>query len=257
MIETTIQNNEQPLLSKAAKAQKPHRVLHYQENDRMAGSVPVWKRENTSRAEVTHNISQALNNKDDETFESALAYATSETTTQDKEEPFGFGDLLDMVNPLQHIPLVGDVYRNITGDEIKPISRIMGGALFGGAAGAGTALVNVVIEEETGQDISGNVFTFFNGGNSRMAGSHKPGGSPEKRLEAVIDRSKQPDKSELPGSALAFADLGNSKQKITERYHYKDDDRMAGSVPRIYTRSIEEHMPPREPITTFSLSSEK
>ncbi|NDC56256.1 MAG: hypothetical protein EBZ69_05550 [Alphaproteobacteria bacterium] len=48
----------------------------------------------------------------------------------------GFDDFIDMVNPLHHIPVVGDVYRSITGDQIKPVSRVMGAALFGGLPGA-------------------------------------------------------------------------------------------------------------------------
>jgi hypothetical protein len=56
-------------------------------------------------------------------------------------EPFGgdgltFGDILDAINPLHHIPLVGSLYRKITGDEIDPAMRVAGGALFGGPIGA-------------------------------------------------------------------------------------------------------------------------
>ncbi|MEP4884867.1 MAG: hypothetical protein ABJ215_00715, partial [Alphaproteobacteria bacterium] len=38
-----------------------------------------------------------------------------------------FSTLLDIVNPLQHIPLVSSLYREITGDEISPSARIVGG----------------------------------------------------------------------------------------------------------------------------------
>src|SRR3546814_6236130 len=43
-----------------------------------------------------------------------------------------FGDFLDIINPLQHIPLVSTLYRAITGDEISPHARILGATLFGG-----------------------------------------------------------------------------------------------------------------------------
>lgn len=51
--------------------------------------------------------------------------------------PFGedgltFGDVLDLINPLQHIPLLGGLYRKLAGDAIDPAIRIAGGALFGG-----------------------------------------------------------------------------------------------------------------------------
>lgn len=42
-----------------------------------------------------------------------------------------FGDLLDVINPLQHIPMVSSIYRAVTGDEISPGARVAGGALYG------------------------------------------------------------------------------------------------------------------------------
>ncbi|MDP6473864.1 MAG: hypothetical protein QF894_03030 [Alphaproteobacteria bacterium] len=31
---------------------------------------------------------------------------------------FGFDDFLDLINPLQHIPIISTIYREITGDTI-------------------------------------------------------------------------------------------------------------------------------------------
>ncbi|MFZ4762323.1 MAG: hypothetical protein ACOYK8_05885 [Alphaproteobacteria bacterium] len=74
-----------------------------------------------------------------------------------KDEGFSFWDLLDVVNPLQHIPIVNEIYRSITGDTIKPAAEMAGGLVFGGIVGAAMAAVNVAVEQETGQSISGNV----------------------------------------------------------------------------------------------------
>lgn len=76
---------------------------------------------------------------------------------------FTFLDLLDIINPLQHIPLVGSVYRDLTGDEIDPASRIIGGTLFGGPVGTIAAMVNVSLEENTGKDMGDYVVAFFGG----------------------------------------------------------------------------------------------
>ncbi len=73
---------------------------------------------------------------------------------------FSFFDLVDMVNPLQHIPVLNLAYRAITGDEIKPISQIIGGAAYGGFAGAASGLVNAIVEEETGDNIGGHIASF-------------------------------------------------------------------------------------------------
>ncbi len=74
-----------------------------------------------------------------------------------EEASFGFLDFVDMINPLQHIPVVNTLYRKITGDEIKPISMIMGGAVFGGPLGAGAGVINAVMKDGTGKDVMGNV----------------------------------------------------------------------------------------------------
>ena len=76
---------------------------------------------------------------------------------------FTFLDFLDIINPLQHIPLVGTMYRSITDDEIDPGARITGGSLFGGPIGTVVALANVTIEQKTGQDIGNHMMAFFTG----------------------------------------------------------------------------------------------
>ncbi len=74
-----------------------------------------------------------------------------------------FGDLLDVLNPLQHLPVIGDLYRSVSGDEISAGARISGGTLYGGPLGFLGALANTVIEEATGKDISGNLLAQFTG----------------------------------------------------------------------------------------------
>ena len=63
------------------------------------------------------------------------------------EEGLSFRDVLDLVNPLQHIPLVGNLYRKLTGDTIDPAIRVAGGALFGGPLGAVLSLGSMVVEQ--------------------------------------------------------------------------------------------------------------
>ncbi|MEX2482164.1 MAG: hypothetical protein WD928_15005 [Gammaproteobacteria bacterium] len=60
---------------------------------------------------------------------------------------FTFGDLIDLVNPLQHIPIVGSYYRKWSGDEAAPAMRVAGGALFGGPLGAGFAALGLLVEK--------------------------------------------------------------------------------------------------------------
>ncbi len=69
------------------------------------------------------------------------------------EEGFDFFDLLDFVNPLQHIPVVSTIYRAATGDEISPAARIVGGGIFGGIPGLISSAANAALEVATGQDV--------------------------------------------------------------------------------------------------------
>ena len=63
------------------------------------------------------------------------------------DDGFNFRDVLSLINPLQHIPIIGNIYRNLTGDVAAPAIRIAGGALFGGPLGAAFAAANVVMKQ--------------------------------------------------------------------------------------------------------------
>lgn len=69
------------------------------------------------------------------------------------EDGFSFGDILDAVNPLQHIPLISTFYRESTGDDIAVAPRVMGSTLYFGPFGLVGALANVFVENNTGKDI--------------------------------------------------------------------------------------------------------
>ena len=43
-----------------------------------------------------------------------------------------FSGLLDVLNPLQHLPMIAEFYRSMTRDKISPGARLAGGALYGG-----------------------------------------------------------------------------------------------------------------------------
>jgi hypothetical protein len=61
-----------------------------------------------------------------------------------------FGDFLSGLNPLHHIPVVGWVYRQITGETIQPAMRALGGLLMGGPIGAIASAVGALAEELIG-----------------------------------------------------------------------------------------------------------
>ncbi|MGP1394856.1 MAG: hypothetical protein ACTS3R_05045, partial [Inquilinaceae bacterium] len=79
------------------------------------------------------------------------------------EGDFSFWDLVDIVNPLQHIPFLSSVYRELTGDTIKPQARILGDALYGGPVGLVAGLANAILEENTGRDAGAHAIAMLDG----------------------------------------------------------------------------------------------
>lgn len=78
-----------------------------------------------------------------------------------EDEPFEFGDVLDIINPLQHLPVIGTVYRKMTGDTMKGFASIIGGALFTGPIGAVSSTANVIVKDRTGKDIAENALAMM------------------------------------------------------------------------------------------------
>ncbi|ARJ66475.1 hypothetical protein WV31_12755 [Magnetospirillum sp. ME-1] len=77
------------------------------------------------------------------------------------DEEMSFWDFLDVINPLQHIPIVNNLYREATGDKIGVAARLVGGTLFGGPLGLIASAANCILEESTGHDAGGHVLALF------------------------------------------------------------------------------------------------
>lgn len=74
---------------------------------------------------------------------------------------FGFSDFLDVINPLQHIPIVSSIYRELTGDELGAPARILGGALFAGPLGAAAGAASAAVEAVSGKDPGAHAVAFL------------------------------------------------------------------------------------------------
>jgi len=81
------------------------------------------------------------------------AKSTDATTTAAASTgEFSFWDVLDVINPLQHIPILSSIYREVTGDTMSAVANIAGGTLFGGPIGGGVAAASEVAKEVMGGD---------------------------------------------------------------------------------------------------------
>lgn len=143
-----------------------------------------------------------------------------ETPAETDDDGFSFDDFLDMINPLQHLPLVSTLYREMTGDQIEPAARIVGGAIYGGPVGAGISLAEAVIEQATGDDIGGHVVSMFQdsaAASTVIAATAQDSARPGSPSSSVAtDASDVPPSTPLPSlSAEAFNALLTSPEEAS------------------------------------------
>ncbi len=77
------------------------------------------------------------------------------------DDGFTLLDAVDIINPLQQLPIVGSIYRELTGDTLDPFSRVAGSTLFFGPIGAAASTANVLMEEFTGKDMGAHMMAFI------------------------------------------------------------------------------------------------
>ena len=118
---------------------------------------------------------------------------------------FSFQDLLDVINPLHHLPVIGSLYRAITDDEIAPAPRMAGGALFGGVIGFVAGLVNAVIEDETGSDLGEKALALIGIGGDTTAVAQKSAGPTETAPASSQPSAPISGKPAIETAALAVA----------------------------------------------------
>src|ERR1700744_545651 len=89
--------------------------------------------------------------------------ASSSTAAKSSDWDFSFHNLLDIVNPLEHLPIIGTIYRAITNTHIGVPERIAGDALYGGLWGAVSGVADAAFEAVTGKDFGSTVLALFTG----------------------------------------------------------------------------------------------
>lgn len=85
-----------------------------------------------------------------------------------KDGKLGWDDVLDLINPLQHIPLVNIAYRHFTGDEESGSAELLGAIPFGPLATLG-AIADLAIKSTTGKDIGENAIAMITGDHDHSA----------------------------------------------------------------------------------------
>jgi hypothetical protein len=135
----------------------------------------------------------------------AASTATTATAQNTDSDGFSFGDFLDIVNPLQHIPVVSTIYRKITGDEIKTPEKIAGDTLYGGLMGFVSSVADSAFAAITGKSVGDTVMAWLDGDDDdaktqvAAADTAKPAAAP--KSTAVTASLRQPDQRALAAAA--------------------------------------------------------
>lgn len=168
-------------------------VMRHDLNDRTAGPMPSFG----SMVYKTALAAQEMNYMPQGPQTASDANTAAPDIAYDGEDKgFGFNDLLDIINPLQHLPVIGTFYRNMTGDTIKPLSNMVGAALFGGPIGAATGAINLAFKEGTGKDLAENALSLVG------FGTAAPSPRPVIEIAEPVDAPMQGDMKSLAAANL-------------------------------------------------------
>jgi hypothetical protein len=96
---------------------------------------------------------------------------------------FSFSDFIDVINPLQHIPGVAELYRSVTNDQISDQARKTGNALYGFALGGPVGL---------------GAMLAYNALGDRLDGATEPSPAPVPRLAETAKQAAGQDPEPVP-----------------------------------------------------------
>jgi hypothetical protein len=116
----------------------------------------------------------------------------------DKKDFFGadglsFRDVLDAINPLNHIPIVSDLLADATGHIPSTASRLVGGALLGGPIGLVASLASVIFEDATGSTPSQAVYAALSGEDTAQVAQATSAQAPETTELAALAPASAPE----------------------------------------------------------------
>ncbi|HUL08927.1 MAG TPA: hypothetical protein VLV76_21535 [Candidatus Acidoferrum sp.] len=128
------------------------------------------------------------------------------THLDDPPQDFTFDDFLDIINPLQHLPVVSMIYRAITGDKIKPAMRILGDIGYGGPTGFMGACAEVLFEAIFGDDVGGTAISWLTGdGDKAENKTSETAADPSVQLASTDPSVPLPDASQAKAATTAYA----------------------------------------------------
>jgi len=104
-------------------------------------------------------------------------------TGETRKTGFGFGDFIDVINPLQHIPGVAEIYRSVTNDRISDDARKAGNVLYGFALGGPVGV---------------GAMMAYNAVGDRMNGAQEPQPTASQQVAEIVPSTDLPEPDTPP-----------------------------------------------------------
>jgi hypothetical protein len=112
-----------------------------------------------------------------------------------------FENVLDIVNPLEHLPVVSTIYDAITGNKSGDLEKMAGDTLYGGVIGLASSVANIAFEKITGKSF----------GDTMLSMVGLDGDDSDKNTALASNTAKTPASETAATAALNTASLTNGK----------------------------------------------
>jgi hypothetical protein len=147
-------------------------------------------------------------------------YPPPPTETQASAKPTGFfseegpsfRDVLDAINPLNHIPIVSSLFEEAAGHQASTAARLAGGTLLGGPIGFIASLASVIFESETGASPAETLYAAVTGDSLAGAPTQVAQAEPAPDSAATQTAQAAPVTPVSSDAALALASLDQQTQ---------------------------------------------
>jgi hypothetical protein len=139
-----------------------------------------------------------------------------------------FSDVLDILNPLQHIPIINTIYQHLTGDTEGAVADVAGGTLWAGPIGLVGSLIDLAVKAESGKSIGDTVLGWLgiddNDNTTQLAENSNPGNPASTAAPSVQQTAQLAMPAALPQVASTAAAKPRSLLRDDQT---KDDDKDA------------------------------
>jgi len=139
-----------------------------------------------------------------------------------------FKDVIDIINPLQHIPVINTIYRHLTGDEEGAVADVGGGALWAGPIGLVGSLVDLAVKAESGKTIGDNILSWLGLDDDDAPSEATKTAETQAQQQVQQQQAQQTAAATAPLPAIAAQALAPQPKRGDDR---KDGDKDGKSAP--------------------------